>query len=146
MSTEENKTVVRRWFEDVLSQGNVQLVDTICMQCTPSFVVIQGVANPPPQGLEGVKELVAGFRTAFPDMKFIIEDQIAEGNQVATRLTVRGTHLGEFMGIPASGKPVSVSAVSIWRVAEGKLVNEWVNWDSLGMMQQIGVIPTSSQA
>lgn len=146
MSVAENKAIVRRWFEEVISQGKVELVDLICMQCSPAFVVIQGVANPPPQGLDGVKQLIGAFRTAFPDMKFIVEDQIAEDDQVATRLTIRGTHLGDFMGIPASGKQVEVSAVSIWHVAEGKLINEWVNWDSLGMMQQLGVIPAAPQS
>ena len=143
MSTEQNKAIVRRWFDEVVSQGNIELVDEICMQCVPSFVVIQGVADPPPQGLEGVKGLIGVLRTAFPDLKFTIEGQIAEGDQVATRLTVRGTHLGEFMGIPATGKQMAVSGVSIWRLADGKLVNEWVNWDSLAMMQQLGVVPVS---
>ena len=143
MSTEQNKAIVRRWFDEVVSQGNIELVDEICMQCVPSFVVIQGVADPPPQGLEGVKGLIGVLRTAFPDLKFTIEGQIAEGDQVATRLTVRGTHLGEFMGIPATGKQMAVSGVSIWRLADGKLVNEWVNWDSLAMMQQLGVAPVS---
>ena len=92
---------------------------------------------------EGVKGLIGVLRTAFPDLKFTIEGQIAEGDQVATRLTVRGTHLGEFMGIPATGKQMAVSGVSIWRLADGKLVNEWVNWDSLAMMQQLGVAPVS---
>jgi steroid delta-isomerase-like uncharacterized protein len=143
VSTEQNKAIVRRWFDEVVSQGNIELVDEICMQCVPSFVVIQGVADPPPQGLEGVKGLIGVLRTAFPDLKFTIEGQIAEGDQVATRLTVRGTHLGEFMGIPATGKQMAVSGVSIWRLADGKLVNEWVNWDSLAMMQQLGVAPVS---
>jgi steroid delta-isomerase-like uncharacterized protein len=143
MSAEQNKAIVRRWFDEVVSQGNIELVDEICMQCVPSFVVIQGVADPPPQGLEGVKGLIGVLRTAFPDLKFTIEGQIAEGDQVATRLTVRGTHLGEFMGIPATGKQMAVSGVSIWRLADGKLVNEWVNWDSLAMMQQLGVAPVS---
>jgi steroid delta-isomerase-like uncharacterized protein len=143
MSAEQNKAIVRRWFDEVVSQGNIELVDEICMQCVPSFVVIQGVADPPPQGLEGVKGLIGVLRTAFPDLKFTIEGQIAEGDQVATRLTVRGTHLGEFMGIPATGKQMAVSGVSIWRLADGKLVNEWVNWDSLAMMQQLGVVPVS---
>jgi len=143
MSAEQNKAIVRRWFDEVVSQGNIELVDEICMQCVPSFVVIQGVADPPPQGLEGVKGLIGVLRTAFPDLKFTIEGPIAEGDQVATRLTVRGTHLGEFMGIPATGKQMAVSGVSIWRLADGKLVNEWVNWDSLAMMQQLGVVPVS---
>jgi steroid delta-isomerase-like uncharacterized protein len=142
MSAEQNKAIVRRWFEEVINQGNVETVDTICVQCVPSFVVIKGVSDPPPQGLEGVKELIGVFRTAFPDLHFTIEDQIAEDDKVVTRLAIRGTHRGEFMGIPATGKQMNVSAASIWRVADGKLVDEWVSWDKLEMMQQLGLIPT----
>lgn len=141
MSTEQNKEVVRRWFEEVINQGNVETVDTICMQCVPSFVVIRGVADPPPQGLSGVKELIRTFRTGFPDLHITVEEQIAEGDKVASRVTVRGTHQGEFMGLPATGKRVNISGTSIWRVIDGQLVDESVNWDTMGMMQQLGVIP-----
>ena len=142
MSIEQNKAIVRRWFEEVINQGNVEVVDNICMRCVPSFVVIQGVANPPPQGLEGVKELIRTLRTSFPDLHFTIEDQIAEDDKVASKVTIRGTHRGEFMGMPATGKQINISGVSIWRVADGQLVEESVSWDTLGMMQQLGVVPS----
>jgi steroid delta-isomerase-like uncharacterized protein len=142
MSTEQNKAVVRKWFEDVISRGKVEYVDTICQQCVPSFVVIKGVADPPPQGLEGVKDLIRAFRDAFPDLKISVEDQIAEDDKVVSQLTVRGTHLGNFMGAPATGRQVEVSGISIWRVADGKLIDETVNWDTLRMLQQLGVVPT----
>jgi len=146
MSTEENKAVVRRWFDEVMTQGNISTVDLICMQCHPGFTVINGIVDNPPPGMDGVKELVKLFRNAFPDMRFNIEEQIAEGNKVTTRMTIHGTHHGDFMGIPASGKPVSFSAISIWEVADGKLLQERVNWDALGALQQLGAIPTPGQA
>ena len=146
MSTEENKAVVRRWFDEVMTQGNISTVDLICMQCHPGFTVINGIVDNPPPGMDGVKELVKLFRNAFPDMRFNIEEQIAEGNKVTTRMTIHGTHHGDFMGIPASGKPVSFSAISIWEVADGKLLQERVNWDALGALQQLGAIPTLGQA
>ena len=146
MSTEENKAVVRRWFDEVMTQGNISTVDLICMQCHPGFTVINGIVDNPPPGMDGVKELVKLFRNAFPDMRFNIEEQIAEGNKVTTRMTIHGTHHGDFMGIPASSKPVSFSAISIWEVADGKLLQERVNWEALGALQQLGTIPTLGQA
>ena len=72
MSTEENKAVVRRWFDEVMTQGNISTVDLICMQCHPGFTVINGIVDNPPPGMDGVKELVKLFRNAFPDMRFNI--------------------------------------------------------------------------
>jgi predicted ester cyclase len=85
------------------------------------------------------------FRTAFPDLHGTIEDQIAEGDKVVMRMTYRGTHQGELMGIPATGKPVTMTFISINRIAEGKIAEGWVNFDALGMMQQLGVIPVPGQ-
>jgi steroid delta-isomerase-like uncharacterized protein len=138
MSTEENKAIVRRWFEEVISRGNMNTLDLICAQCHPQFVVQRGVAEPPPQGIPAFKNLITSFRTAFPDFQATVEEQIAEGDKVVSRLTVTGTHRAEFMGIPPTGKPFNVSAVSIWEVKGGLLISEWVNWDTMGMMQQLG--------
>ena len=141
MSTEQNKAIVRRWFDEVLSQGKADTIDEICVRCAPSFVVIRGVVENPPGGLEGVKELVNMLRSAFPDLNATIEDQIAEDDKVVSRMTMRGTQRGEFMGIPPSGKQFEISGISVWLLHDGQLVQEWVSWDSLGMMQQLGVIP-----
>ncbi len=140
MSIEENKAVVRRWYEEVMNQGNVEAVDLICAQCAPSFVVLKGVVPDASGGLDGLKELVQYFHAAVPDVQIKVEDQIAEGNKVVSRISIEGTHDGEFMGIPATNKPFSVKGVSIWLVGEGKLIEEWVSWDTMGMMQQLGVI------
>lgn len=140
MSTEENKAIVRRWYEEVMNQGNVEAVDVICSQCAPSFQVIKGVTQDPPGGLDGLKELVHYFHAAVPDVQIKVGEQIAEDNKVVSRIVIEGTHSGEFMGIPATNKPFSVEGISIWLVGEGKLIEERVNWDTMGMMQQLGVI------
>ena len=140
MSTDENKAIVRRWFEEVINQGNINAVDAICAECAPSFVVIKGVAEDAPGGIDGLKGFVQSFHSAFPDLQFKIKDQIAEDNKVVSRLRIEGTHRGEFMGIPPTNKEFSVTGISIWLVGEGKLIEEWVNWDSMGMMQQLGVV------
>jgi len=92
-------------------------------------------------GLEGLKEFVVSVRTGFPDAVFTVEDQVAEGDKVATRFAVRGTHQGEFAGIPATGKPVTFTALNIHRVVDGKIQEGWFKWDTLDFMQQLGVIP-----
>jgi steroid delta-isomerase-like uncharacterized protein len=137
---EDNKALVRRWFDEVLSGGNIDTLNAICAECSPSFVVIKGVMDPAPTGMDGLRDLIRGFRNAYPDLTATIEDQIAEGDKVATRLTIRGTHQGEVFGIPATGKSFEVSGTSIWQVMNGLLIQEWVNWDGLGLMRQLGVM------
>lgn len=146
MSTEENKAIVRRWFDEVVSRGDLTTLDAICAHCHPQFVFTRGVVEPPPRGMSGLKDLIASLRSAFPDLQATIEDQIAEGDKVVSRVTMRGTHRGEMFGIPATGKPFSVSGVSIWEVRGGQLISEWVRWDTMGMMQQLGVLPPAGQA
>ena len=92
-------------------------------------------------GPEGIKEFITGYLAGFPDGRITIDGQLAEGDMVATRWTGRGTHQGELMGIPPTGKQVTVSGITISRVKNGKVVEEWSNWDTLGMLQQLGVVP-----
>jgi steroid delta-isomerase-like uncharacterized protein len=96
-------------------------------------------------GREGVKQYVTLFRTAFPDLRATVDDVIAEGDRVVTRWTSRGTHQGELMGIPASGKRVTFSGITINRVSGGKVVEDRTNFDQLGLMQQLGAIPAPGQ-
>jgi steroid delta-isomerase-like uncharacterized protein len=134
--TEENKALVRRFVDDVQSQGNTDLIDEIC---SPEFV---NHTTPPglPPDREGIKQLTALFRAAFPDSYFTVEDMLAEGNKVATRKTFHGTHQGEFMGIPPTGRQVSTGLIDIVRISDGRVVEHWSMGDDLGMMQQLGVI------
>ena len=137
MSAEDNKALVRRFVDEVQSGGNTDLVDAICC---PEFV---NHSTPPgiPPDCEGVKILTAMFRGAFPDSYFTVEDMVAEGDKVATRKTFRGTHEGEFMGIPPSGRSVSMGLIDIVRISDGRVVEHWSMGDTLGLMQQLGVIP-----
>ena len=137
MSTEENKALVRRFVDEVQSAGNTDAIDEIC---SPEFVTHSA---PPgaPSNREGVKQLTAMFRQAFPDSYFTIEEMMAEGDKVATRKTFYGTHQGEFMGILPTGQQVSMGLIDIVRIADGRVVEHWSMGDNLGMMQQLGIVP-----
>ncbi len=138
MSIEQNKSIVRRFFEEVFNQGNLPVADEIF---APEFdghgLVSHGVTGP-----ERAKQTIARFRTAFPDIHFTVEELIGEADKVVVRVTFRGTHQGEFMGIPATGRQVAVSGVELARLASGKIVEEsWHFFNDLSLMQQLGVLP-----
>jgi steroid delta-isomerase-like uncharacterized protein len=139
MSTEQNKALARRVNEDGLNQQNPTLVDELC---APNFVIHN--ASRTIQGLQAYKQFLSKFFTAFPDAHFTIEDLIAEGDTVAVRRTFRGTHTSRLMGIPATGRQVTISDMAILRVAGGKFVEAWNNADDLGLLQQLGVISALS--
>lgn len=136
MSAQE-KVIVRRYFEEILDGGNLDLVDEIF---DPQYVLHDPNAPEEVRGLEGAKQFVGVFRSAFPDIAHTIEDQIAEGDKVVTRLRARATHKGELMGLPPTGEEVTVEGISIWRIANGKIKECWFNYDALGLMRQLGVI------
>ena len=135
--SEQNKAIARRGYKEIWSKGDLAVVDEIY---APN-VVLHDPSAPGVQGHEGIKQLVTMNRTAFPDLHFTIEDQIAEGDKVVTRWMAGGTHQGEFNGIPATGRKGSVTGITISRIAGGKIVEENTNWDTLGLLQQLGVIP-----
>jgi steroid delta-isomerase-like uncharacterized protein len=135
---EENKTVVRRFLEEIFSAGNVELVDELF---APSFVLHDPSVPGEVRGPEGMRRYVSMYRNAYPDTHFTVEDQIAEGDEVVTRWTGQGTHEGELMGIPPTGMHVTVTGIEVDRVVDGKIQEIWVNYDALGMMQQLGAVP-----
>ena len=139
--TEDNKALNRRFVEEVINQGNTDAIDELI---DPGVV---DHAAPPgfPTGREGAKQFAAMMRSAFPNLHLTIEDMIAEGDKVVMRSTWSGTHEGEFMGIPATGRQVTVSAIDITRVADGRMVEHWEQFDALGLMQQLGVVPPPEQ-
>lgn len=139
MSLVENKAIVRRGWEEIWNKGNL----TIAPEHYALTYVSHMPGNPDMYGPEGHNQLVTMYRTAFPDLHFTVEDQIAEGDKVVNRVTARGTHLGEFRGIPPTGKPITVTGITIDRIAGGKLVESWASWDFLGLLQQLGVVPKS---
>lgn len=140
MSTEENKAIARRLYETfnrAVSTGDMSLLD----QVLPADAVDHNPSPGQAPGLEGVKQVFGQFRAAFPDFTLTVEDMIAEGDKVVSRLTVRATHKGDFQGIPATGKMVTQTGIDILRVAGGKVVERWGEFDNLGLLQQLGVIP-----
>ena len=138
MSVKENKAILNGYLEEVFNGKNVDAVDKYVAS---GYVRHDPVSPPDLRGPEGVKQLVTMFFAAFPDIHFTAEDVIAEGDLVVQRLTTRGTHKGEFMGIPPAGKSLTVTVIEIFRITDGKIVEQWVEADYLGMMQQLGVIP-----
>jgi steroid delta-isomerase-like uncharacterized protein len=140
MSAENNTTVASQWYGEVFNAGKLELINELFA----SNFVDHDPSNPLP-GLEGVRQLVSMYRGAFPDLHLTIEDEITEGDKIVTRFTGRGTHKGLLMGIPPTGKRVTITAIDILRFENGKIVEHWGNQDLLGMMQQLGVIPAPGQ-
>ena len=136
MSNEQNKALVSKLFTEGMNKKNYAIFNEII---APGFTN-HGIPGAQ-QGPEGFRDVIAVFHSAFPDFTVRPEHIIAEGDLVATRGTATGTHNGEFMGVPASGRPVNISYVDFWRVENGKLVENWVQMDSVGIMQQIGATP-----
>ncbi len=139
--SEENKALARRWAE-IMTQGNLDLVDEIY---APDYVGHDPTMPEDVRGVEGAREFYSMYRSAFPDAQITIEDQIAEGDMVATRWTGRGTHQGELLGVGPSGNRVEVPGITISRIEGGKVAEEWDNYDALGMMQAIGAIPEPAE-
>ena len=142
MSTEQNKALSRRLMEEVFNRGNISLVDELF---APDFVEHEELPPGIPPGREAVKQFSTIFRSAFPDLKVTIDDIIAEGDKVVVRGTWSGTHKGEFMGIPPTGKSVSFEVIDTVRIAGGKFVEHWGLMDNMSMMQQLGVIPAPGE-
>ena len=130
------KTIARQVFEEVQSQGNLALVDEIVADDYVGHTPIDDIHGP-----EGAKQFDSMLHEAFPDYQVTVEDQIAEGDKVVTRWTCRGTHKGRFQGIPPTGKQITMTGITIFRIANGKLVEGWSNPDLLGMLQQLGAAP-----
>ena len=135
--SEQNKELVRQLMEEDISRGNVAVAERIIH---PDFF---DHTNPPgmQHGLAGHQAIVSLFRAAFPDQWWQIEDLIAEGDRVVARTTMRGTHDGDFFGVPASGRAVTLKGVHVVRIADGRIVEHWGSNDDLGLMRQLGAMP-----
>ena len=136
MSLEQKKAVVRRFVERVQNQHNLDALDELL---SPDFVDHSGMSSPP--NLAGARAFFAMMFAAFPDMRFEIRQQLAEGDRVMTYKTFHGTQEGPFMGIPATGKEVAFDNIDIMTVIEGKITEHWTVGDMLRLMQQLGVVP-----
>jgi predicted ester cyclase len=143
MNPEQNAATYRRWFDEGCSQGNIDLADELYSPDYFSHAVRPGL----PPTVEGLKAFIRALREGLPDMRCPAEDVIAEGDRVAGRFSIRGTHRGTLLGIPATGNRVEASVMVIARFDEaGKWVEEWVCWDQVGLFQQLGVMPTPAAA
>jgi steroid delta-isomerase-like uncharacterized protein len=140
MLTEQNKTVVRRFIENF----NKQDVETLPHDFADDYV-LDFPGGPTGQGREGIRQATSSFMAAFPDLHFSIDDLFAQGDRVAWRWTMTGTHKGNLGPFPASGKSVRLSGISLLRLREGKIVEDKVRADMVGLLQQIGVIPAPGQ-
>jgi steroid delta-isomerase-like uncharacterized protein len=141
MSTEQNKALARRIIEEIVTRGNISLVDELF---APDYVAHPTPPGVPP-GREGQKLMFTMYHSAFPGLKTTIHDVIAEGDKVVIRATHSATHNGEFMGVPPTGKSLSWDSINIMRFAEGKIEEYWGLTDSMAMMQQMGVMPAPGQ-
>jgi steroid delta-isomerase-like uncharacterized protein len=142
VSAEENKALARRWFEELFNAQNFDVAHEITAQ---DAVNHDPTLTDLPSGPEGDRHVVNLYHGAFPDAQITVEDQIAEGDRVVTRWTGRGTHQGEFLGVAPSGNRIEISGMTINRVTGGKIAETWTNYDALGMMQQIGAIPSPGE-
>jgi len=141
--SEQNKTNVRRLFEEVWNKGHVPVADELF---TPTYTHHDSSSPDLGRGPDSEKKRATLYRNAFPDIRFTVEDIIAEGETVMARWSCRGTHKGDLSGIPPTGKQVNITGVSIARFANGKMEEGWVNWDALALMQQLGVVPDLGKA
>jgi steroid delta-isomerase-like uncharacterized protein len=140
MATEEDKALAHRFHVDIFQGGDLDAADELC---APDFVIhAPGLPPELQRGPEGVKRFAAMLRRGFGDVVEIThEDTIAEGDKVVIRWSSRGTHRGEFLGIPPTGKATTTTGIDIFRVEGGRLAELWQNWDQLGLLQQLGALP-----
>lgn len=136
MSVAENKALVRRYWDEVVNLGKLDVIDEIC---APDYVL--HAPDHDVHGPEGVRQQLADYRAAFPDLHAEVVDEVAEGEKVVQRVVARGTHRGELFGIPPTEKTVTITGIVISRVAVGKIVEEWEVIDLLGVLQQVDAIP-----
>jgi steroid delta-isomerase-like uncharacterized protein len=137
--SEENKALVRRWFEEVWNQGNAEVIDELLAEDGVIHGLMDAGGNQV-QGLRSFHEFHTQFRGAFPDMNVSVEDMIAEGDKVVARCSVRGKHTGEHLGFKATNAPVEFEGVAIVRIKDGKIAEAWNQFDFLEMNKQLGVL------
>ena len=138
--SEENKALARRSWE-VVTEGSLDtLKDAFAEVYSDDYMLHE--AGEDIVGIEGLAQFVSMMRSAFPDLRITVEDDMAEGDKVVTRWTGQGTHQGELRGIAPTGNQVTMTGITIHRIEDTKIVEEWSNWDALGLMQQIGAVPS----
>ena len=141
MPIKEIKALMRHVFEEN-NKGKTAALALMDELYATDFVIHGSTESEDIHGLKDAKQSMNEFLNAFPDLRYTLDDMVVEGNKVAIRCTVTGTHKGEFMGIPSTNKKIKVQAFAIDRVVDGKIVEEWGIYDTLDLMQQLGVVPT----
>ena len=134
MTHQENKAIVRRFVEEAQGKGNLDLIDEVLAETFVDHDAFPGVAS----SREGVRSLFTAFHTAFPDFKVTLHDQVAENDLVVNRKTQTGTHQGPLLGIPATGRPVSLNVIEMVRLADGRITDHWTVFDQSTLMRQLG--------
>jgi steroid delta-isomerase-like uncharacterized protein len=142
--SEENKVLTRRSWE-IVTKGSLDTLEDALAEVYADDIVLHE-PDEDVRGIEGLKQFVSMIRSAIPDLRITLEEDIAEGDKVVSRWRAQGTHQGELMGIAPTGNQVIITGITIHRIEEGKIVEEWENWDALGLMQQIGAIPSPEEA
>jgi len=140
MSIEENKSIVRRFFEVGPSRGDLQAANELL---APGFVL--HVPLPCSPGVQGIDEVIFACRAAFEGLQVTVEDMVAEEDMVAARFTARGVHKGPFMGLPPTGKPITMTGMEVFRLENGKIAELWGEANLIGLMQQLGILPPMGQ-
>jgi steroid delta-isomerase-like uncharacterized protein len=140
--SEQNKTLMRNFVEEVWNKGN--------FEATVTFFAADFVDHNPAipnqgPGAEGAKQVFMGYKAAFPDLHFVIQDMMIEGDKVVWRWISTGTNTGSMMGMPPTDKKATITGIEIYRMAGGKIAERWGNFDQLGLLQQLGVIPAPEQ-
>jgi predicted ester cyclase len=135
-----NRAIGRRVLLELWSQGKLELADELY---APGYVDHVGRGPEPGRvsGPEGIKQAVTMFRTAFPDLQYTVEEEMAERDLVMTRFSARGTNRGPFLGAPPTGRVVNYTGFDLNRILDGKIIESWVNYDALALLQQIGLVP-----
>jgi steroid delta-isomerase-like uncharacterized protein len=133
--SEQNKTLARRWFEDLFSRGDLAAANEIL-----SAEFVDHLTHEDERGPEELKHYVSIYRSAFPDIQDTVEDIVAEGDKVVVRWKSSGTHQGEFMGVAPTGRHVTFTGMRLFRIADNKIVESWVNIDERGLQEQLGAV------
>jgi steroid delta-isomerase-like uncharacterized protein len=141
MPTNQMHSPIRRIFIEAFNQGNLAVVDEVITSNHIAHNAFTGA----PHGPQGLKMLIAIFRTAFPDLLCTVEDEIIEGDKFAVRWSIRGTHRGMFLGNPPTGKQIDVLGIIFGRTENGRIIEDWILTDQLGILQQLGIVPPSGR-
>lgn len=146
MSSEQNKAIVRRFIQELWNGRRLDVADEIfAATCVTHQLRSGSEIDAAPRDSETLKKHLAQWLASFPDLRFTVEQMVAEGDQVVTRCVMRGTHAGAWLGVAPTGKEVSIRMIVTHRIVDGRIVEDWVLVESLGFFQQLGLIPPTEE-